>query len=147
MFIDAPGGTGKTFLINYMISYLSRNVGAVLTTASSGIASTLLSWGRTLHSTFNLPLNITRLNQPAGNISRSTEKARRIENARVLFIDEAPCLHRKCIEGVDFTLRDILRNDAVMGGLPCVLSGDYRQILLIVVNGFRPDTINATLKR
>ena len=147
MFVDAPGGTGKTFLINYMISYLTRNVGPVLATASSGIASTLLSGGRTLHSTFNLPLNISRLNQPAGNISRSTEKARRIENACVLFIDEAPSLHRNCIEGVDFTLRDVLRNDAVMGGLPCVLSGDFRQILPIVVDGFRPDTVNATLKR
>ena len=72
MFIDAPGVTGKTFLINYMISYLISNVGEVLATASSGIASTLLSGGRTLPSTFNLPLNITRLNQPAGNISRST---------------------------------------------------------------------------
>ena len=35
MFVDAPGGTGKTFLINYVISYLTRNVGAVLATASS----------------------------------------------------------------------------------------------------------------
>ena len=99
MFVDAPGGTGKTLLINYMISHLI----AALVTASSGIASTLLSGGRTLHSTFNLPLNITGLNQPAGNISRSTGKARRVENACILFIDEAPCLHRKCIEGVDFT--------------------------------------------
>ena len=55
LFIDASGGTGKTFLINYRIEYLTRNLGPVMATASSGIASTLLSDGRTLHSTFNNP--------------------------------------------------------------------------------------------
>jgi hypothetical protein len=57
-FIDGPGGTGKTYLFNFMIDvliYLKLKYTAV---ASSGIASLLLKNGRTAHSVFGIPLNI-----------------------------------------------------------------------------------------
>ena len=79
-----------------------------MATGSSGIASTLASVRITLHSTINFSLNVINMNRPAGNITRLSEKSRIIENACALFIDETSCLHNKCIEAVDFTLRDIL---------------------------------------
>ncbi|UYV73325.1 hypothetical protein LAZ67_10002729 [Cordylochernes scorpioides] len=49
-FLDAPRGTGKTFLINLILATIrSRNEIAVAI-ASSGIAATLLDGGRTAHS-------------------------------------------------------------------------------------------------
>ena len=58
LFLDAPGGTGKTFLIN-LISAKLRSEGMIaLATESSGIAATLLTRGRTLHSTFKIPLDL-----------------------------------------------------------------------------------------
>ena len=45
MFLDAPGGTGKTFLINLVIKKLIMEKKIVIATATSGIASTLLLRG------------------------------------------------------------------------------------------------------
>ena len=45
VFLDAPGGTGKTFIINKMLAtLLAKNI-MVITTATSGIAATLLERG------------------------------------------------------------------------------------------------------
>ena len=50
-FIDAPGGTGKTFVCNLLLAAevrKDRKIGVA--TASSGIAAILLRGGRTAHS-------------------------------------------------------------------------------------------------
>ena len=52
LFLDAPGGTGKTFLINLILTKLRSEGKIALANASSGIAATLLTGGRTLHCTF-----------------------------------------------------------------------------------------------
>ena len=52
VFLDAPGSTGKTFLLSLILAKLRSENKIALATASSGIAATLLVGGRTLHSTF-----------------------------------------------------------------------------------------------
>ncbi|XP_044586007.1 uncharacterized protein LOC123266044 [Cotesia glomerata] len=49
-FLDAPGGTGKTFLISLILDKIRSNNGIALAVASSGIATTLLDGRRTAHS-------------------------------------------------------------------------------------------------
>ena len=46
LFLDAPGSTGKTFLINLILAKLRSEGKIALATASSGIAATLLTGGR-----------------------------------------------------------------------------------------------------
>jgi len=46
-FLDAPGGTGKTFLISLMLATIRSQNKIALALASSGIAATLLEGGRT----------------------------------------------------------------------------------------------------
>ena len=50
-FLDAPGGTGKTFLTNRLLAQQRHQSHIALAVASSGIAATLLEGGRTAHST------------------------------------------------------------------------------------------------
>jgi len=57
-FLNAPGGTGKTFLINFLLAQIRSSGKVALAVASSGIAATLFSGGRTAHSTFKLSLNV-----------------------------------------------------------------------------------------
>ncbi|GBL92218.1 hypothetical protein AVEN_91546-1 [Araneus ventricosus] len=57
-FLDAPGGTGKTFLIRLILATVRSKNDIALALASSGIAATLLPGGRTAHSALKLPLNI-----------------------------------------------------------------------------------------
>ncbi|XP_076035390.1 uncharacterized protein LOC143021665 [Oratosquilla oratoria] len=58
-YLDAPGGSGKTFLFNMIHDYLVAQNVAVSTSAWTGIAATLLKNGKTLHSVFNLPVPLT----------------------------------------------------------------------------------------
>jgi len=78
-FLDGPGG--KTFLINLLLAQIRSSGKVTLAVASSGIAATLLSGGRTAHSTFKLPLNVLfdteyvcpiRKNGPLGKILQET---------------------------------------------------------------------------
>ncbi|XP_076032957.1 uncharacterized protein LOC143020425 [Oratosquilla oratoria] len=58
-YLDAPGGSGKTFLFNMIHVYLVAQNVAVSTSAWTGIAATLLENGKTLHSVFKLPVPLT----------------------------------------------------------------------------------------
>ena len=64
LFLDAPGGTGKTFVINLLLAKIRQQSKIAIAVASSGIAATLLQGGRTAHSTLKLPLNLTRCEAP-----------------------------------------------------------------------------------
>jgi mannose/fructose-specific phosphotransferase system component IIA len=50
IFLDAPGGTVKTFLINLLQAKVRQTCKIALAVAASGIAATLLTNGRTTHS-------------------------------------------------------------------------------------------------
>ena len=101
-----------------------------LVVASSGIASLLLSGGRTTHSRFKIPLDINE--HSTCEIKKGTQLARLIEEAKLIIWDEAPMAHRYCFEAVDRTLRDILFISNIngetkpFGGKPILLSGDFR---------------------
>jgi len=58
-FVCANGGTGKTCLLNAIIARLRSEKKIVLAVASSGVASLLLPRGRTAHSRFKIPFDIT----------------------------------------------------------------------------------------
>ncbi|CAE1227484.1 unnamed protein product [Acanthosepion pharaonis] len=54
------GGTGKTFETKLLLAEIRRHGEVALTVASSGIAAILLPGGRTVHSTFKLPLDLIK---------------------------------------------------------------------------------------
>lgn len=146
-FVDAPGGTGKTFLLNTVIRATRREGREVLAVASSGIAATLLDSGGTAHNTFAIPLNIEQDDVTSlCNINLSSEKAAKIRRASLIVWDEAPMTSRYAVETVDRTLRLLLEKDAPMGGIATLLAGDFRQLLPVVPRGTRADQLNACIK-
>lgn len=58
-FVDGPGGTGKTFLYSLLLAHTRKDGFVALATASSGIAALLMPGGRTAHSRFKIPIDIT----------------------------------------------------------------------------------------
>lgn len=54
--------------------------------------------------------------------------------------------HRKGIEALDRTLKDIRSNDFFMGKVSILFAGDFRQTLPVVPRGSRADEIHACLK-
>lgn len=145
-FLDAPGGTGKTFLINLLLAKLRQNGYIALAVASSGIAATLLTGGRTAHATFKLPLNLTRTEFPLCNISKASPLAKLMQRARLIVWDECTMSHRRAIEAVDRTLRDLRSSETLMGGVIVVLAGDFRQTLPVIPKGTKADELKACLK-
>ena len=91
MFLDAPGGTGKTFLINLILTRV-RSQGKIAV-ASSGIAATLLPGGRTAHSAFKLPLNLNTTDSPVCNISKGTGAADVLKKCNLIVWDECTMAH------------------------------------------------------
>ena len=145
-FLDAPGGTGKTFLINLILSKVRSSGKIALGVASSGIAATLLSGGRTAHSTFKLPLDLDHTENPTCNISKGTDEACVLEQCQLIIWDECTMAHKHALEALDKTLKDIKGNKRLLGGVTLLLSGDFRQTLPVVPRGTPADELKACLK-
>ncbi|KAL8616750.1 hypothetical protein ACOMHN_017787 [Nucella lapillus] len=145
-FLDAPGGTGKTFLINLVLAKMWSEGKIAVAVATSGIAATLLPGGRTAHSTFKLPLKINPEDTPVCNISKGTGTAAVLKECQLIVWDQCTMANSKMLEALDRLLRDIRDDNRLMGGLTVLLSGDFRQTLPVVPKGTPADELKACLK-
>lgn len=146
-FIDAPGGTGKSYVLNAILAsvrLLDANSIAI-GVAGSGIAATLLLMGRTFHSRFKAKLDVTE----EGNlqISHQSELAKLIRLARIIVWDEAPMNHRYLLEALDRFLRETTSSTLPFGGKVILLAGDFRQVLPVVKRGSRGQTVDSVINR
>nr|KAJ0193496.1 hypothetical protein LSAT_V11C800439910 [Lactuca sativa] len=148
-FIYGYGGTGKTFLWKTISAAIRSKGEIVLNVASSGIASLLLTGGRTAHSRFIIPINLTE--DSYCRINPKSDLASLVRKASLIIWDEAPMVHKHAFEALDRTLKDILRfvdptnSNIPFGGKVVVFGGDFRQILPVVPGGSRQNIVNASL--
>ncbi|KAH9541362.1 hypothetical protein CY35_14G059600 [Sphagnum magellanicum] len=137
---------GKLFFV-----YGSGQGKIVLAVASSGIASLLISSGRTTHSRFKIPIDLH--NESTCNITQQIKLAELVHKADLIIWDEVPMMHRQAFETIDRTLCDLMQlddaqaNEKIFGGKTVVLGGDFRQILLVIPKGGREDIVSASLLR
>ena len=147
VFIDARGGTGKTFVLNAILAAVRvMNGGTVaLAVGATGNAANLLHLGRTFHSRFKAPLNITV--DSVCNIDAQSAIAKLINMAKIIVWDEAPMSHRFQMEALDRTLQDLTDNDIPFGGQIMDISGDFRQCLPVIPGASRAELVDAALNR
>src|SRR5258705_8733595 len=88
IFIDATGGTAKTFLINMLIARIREENKISLSFASSGIAATLITGGRTAHSTLQISIDLIHNEAPVCNIKKGSENAKVLQDSQALFWNE-----------------------------------------------------------
>lgn len=150
-FIDAPGGTGKTFVLNHIVDSVRVHSHIVIPASSSGIAALLLWNGRTAHSVFKIPIPCH--DNSTCNMAANSHMADVVRAARLIIWDEVGMAHRHQVEAVDRLFRDLRRDkdgnviEAPFGGCPVVFSGDFRQTLPVVPKGSRGQVVMASLKR
>ncbi|CAN6861890.1 unnamed protein product [Brassica oleracea] len=148
-FVYGASGTRKTFLYQTIISRIRSRKQIVLLVAYSGIAALLLPNGRTAHSRFNIPLKLTE--DKLCNIKLRTMLAELIEKTDLIIWGEAPMTHKHAFEALDKTLRDIISRknpsakDKTFDGKTVLLGGDCRQILPVIPQGNRADTVLASI--
>ncbi|XP_025831529.1 uncharacterized protein LOC112904787 [Agrilus planipennis] len=145
-FLDAPGGTGKTFLISLLLARIRSRNDVALALASSGIAATLLEGGRTAHSALKLPLNMQINETPICNIAKNSAMAKILQVCKLIVWDECTMAHKRSLEALDRTLKDLRDNQNVFGGAMVLLSGDFRQTLPVIPRSTVADELNACLK-
>ena len=124
LFIDGPGGCGKSFLLNTILARVRADAQIGIAVASSGIASLLLTGGRTAHSRFNIPRELHE--ESMCHISKRTQLEELIRHAKVIIWDEVVMVHRHAIEAVDRTLQDLMENKEPFGGKLFIFAGDFR---------------------
>jgi hypothetical protein len=144
-FVDAPGGTGKTFCFNTIVRKLRAAGKHAICCASSGVAAVLLDNGGTFHSRFKAPLNADE--NSTLNIESNSELADAIRQAHIIIWDEAPMSSKHLLNALDLFLRDIGHADMLFGGKVVVLGGDFRQILPVVRGGNPAKTIDVCLQK
>ena len=127
-FLDAPGGTSKTYCFNTMLAKARADGHIALAVASSGIAAILLDGGRTLHSRFKAPLKPTETDPTW--IKAETNLANLVRRAKLIIWDEGPMSPKEAANAADDLLRDsagwsLRREDRVVRrGLPPGSTGD-----------------------
>jgi hypothetical protein len=145
-FLDAPGGTGKTFILNLLLAKIRQRKKIAHAVASSGIASTLLRGGRTAHSAFKLPLNLAHGDHPVCDISIGSGQFKVLQQCTAIIWDECTMVHKKAPEALHHTLQDLRGNNELMGGSTVVLARAFRQTLPIIPRSTAADELNACLK-
>lgn len=146
LFVYGHGGTGKTYLWTTIISAIRASSKIVLAVAASGIASLLLPSGRTTHSRFKVPIDLTE--ESICYIKKNTQLGQLLIETSLRIWDEAPMSDRRCFESIDRALQDILGcPDIPFGGKSVLLGGDFRQTLPVIPKASKSETINFSLPR
>ena len=124
--------SGKTVVLNCVVSACAVRGVCCLAVASSGVAALSLIGGRTAHSRFQIPVG-NDLSDRMCNISKQSALAKVLQRVRVIIWDETTMVNRACVECLDRTLRDIRNHDVVFGGVTMVFGGDFRQVLCCIL--------------
>ncbi len=122
-FLDGPGGTGKTFVENLILTYVRSKRDIALAVASTGIASILLANGCTSYSRFKIPLNTDP--DAFCAIPRQSHLSELLRLVWLIIWDEITMQTRFSVEAVECTMRDIRQSDDLFGGCPVLFSGWY----------------------
>ncbi|KIJ45444.1 hypothetical protein M422DRAFT_251221 [Sphaerobolus stellatus SS14] len=115
IFLDGKAGRGKTFLIHTIVNYV-RSIGKVaVVTATSAFAALLYPGGRTAHSAFKVPVQENN-ELLVAEVEYNSPRADLLQEASVIFWDEAPMANCAVLECVDILLRNICQRDEPFGG-------------------------------
>ena len=138
-FVDGPGGTGKSYLFNFLSKHFQNLHKTVIMCAWSGVAATLLVGGKTVHSTFKIPLNAN--NESTSLMNRNSDAANSLISCSLFVIDEVSMMDIDSLCIIDSLLRELTGSDIPFGGKTVVFGGDFRQTLPIVVRGSEGDIV------
>jgi hypothetical protein len=145
IFLTGKAGTGKTTLLRKIIASTHKNAVIV---APTGIAA-LNAGGVTIHSFFQLPFTgfIPEFGAQAAftetvkfetkdtlmrHFSMNKTRLKVIRNIELLIIDEVSMLRADLLDAMDWTLRNVRRNNEAFGGVQVLFIGDLLQLPPVV---------------
>ena len=147
IFLDAPGGTGKTCTLNVLVTWMISENLKVATSAASGIAATLLFLSQTTHHRFKLPL--TPHKDSVCKFKKESETGKFLSEISLGVIDEDPILNKLYFEALDQSMKDLVPvedKEKKFGGKIILVSGDFQQLLPVLEKASRAEIVNHALK-
>ena len=129
-FFTGAAGTGKSFLLKYVIQQFKkmyRDENQVAVTAPTGVAATNIA-GRTLHSWAGIGLGKGSPDQVLDKVLRNSKACARWRKCAVLIIDEISMLDSNLFSILDMIGRKTRKNEKPFGGLQLVTCGDFFQL-------------------
>ncbi|CAN4104446.1 unnamed protein product [Withania somnifera] len=134
VFITGSAGTGKTYLLQHIISKLRKIHGKsrVFVTASTGVAAYSLN-GQTLHSFAGIGLGDASNVDLLSKVALDKRAYRRWNKVKALVIDEVSMISGEVFDNLEFVARSIRSEnfgceEKNWGGIQLVVSGDFFQL-------------------
>jgi ATP-dependent DNA helicase PIF1 len=125
VFLNGPGGCGKTYTIKELIRHFKLTNVAYAATALTGTAAYNFG-GKTIHSFI---FGGYGDGKPADVLRKIPAVKRRVINAtKILIIDEISMLGAELLNKIDYVLKAIRRCDDPFGGIILIVSGDFLQL-------------------
>lgn len=132
VFITGSPGTGKSFLLKYIINYFNDNKKTVAITASTGCSATLIG-GQTIHSYLSMGIGNTTVDKIVAQIKNYKGKYNNIMKTRAIIIDEISMIDDETFDRISSILKKVRDDNRPFGGIQAILVGDFCQ--LSPVNG------------
>ncbi|CAF4928439.1 unnamed protein product [Pieris macdunnoughi] len=83
---------------------------------------------------------------PICNIAKNSAMAKILQVCKLIVWDECTMAHKRSLEALDTTLKDLRDNQNIFGGAMILLSGDFHQTLPVIPRSTVADELNACLK-
>ena len=127
VYLTGEAGAGKTHVLNQYIAWLREHDIEPAVTASTGIAATHLGGG-TIHSWSGIGVRESVNEDDLDKMEQKRPLWRRVNETRVLIIDEISMLSEEFFDMCDQVLRYLRRSDTPFGGMQVVCAGDFFQL-------------------
>ncbi|MCQ2287627.1 MAG: DEAD/DEAH box helicase [Muribaculaceae bacterium] len=136
-FLTGRAGTGKTTFLKNIQQETGKQF---IVVAPTGIAA-IVAGGVTIHSFFNLSLNVQGPTDHGTNFT--WEKINLVRSCDTIIIDEVSMVRCDIIDSIDRTLRSIMGTSFPFGGKQVIFSGDMFQLPPVLRSGAETEAMQA----
>src|SRR3989338_1667397 len=123
IFLTGMAGTGKSYLIHL----IRERYPHVIVTALTGTAAALIN-GQTLHKWSGLTVNPMSREKLCARVRENTMLLQNWKDTQILVIDEISMMTAEMLNRLNYLGQKIRDNEAFLGGICVVLSGDFAQL-------------------
>lgn len=126
VFMTGPGGTGKSYLIDFICSmYPTKKIQIC---ALTGCAAELLTNASTIHRWAGTGLSNGDKQGVINRVIRKKQNIKKWKQTDILIIDEVSMMSLKYFETLDLLGKTIRNNGLPFGGIQLIFSGDFYQL-------------------
>lgn len=125
--LTGSAGTGKSYVIQRLFSFLEAHGVSVGRTSTTGVSAFAIG-GQTIHSWAGLGLADEHLDSILSKVIKNSKAKARMKASTILFIDEVSMAKGDLMDKLDGVLRFVRHSSLPWGGLHVVASGDFLQL-------------------